>query len=129
MSSVVLTQIKFRKQSQLLELAFADGSSGQLSAEFLRVHSPSAEVQGHGSPLLVENKQQVKINAIEPVGHYAIRLRFDDGHDTGIYSWQWLYQLVLHHAQLWQKYQQACAEKRQQEAQKIPIQVSFSKLD
>ncbi len=97
--------IKFHKQSQSLELVY-DDTHYQLSAEFLRVHSPSAEVRGHGpdQAILQAGKQQVKITQIEPQGNYALRLHFDDGHDTGLYSWAFLHTLCTDRATLWQTY-------------------------
>lgn len=104
------TEILLHQASRKLELTFDDGQHGELSCEFLRVHSPSAEVQGHGNPVLQTGKQQVNITAIEPVGHYAVKLSFDDGHDTGLYSWDYLYQLLVEHDALWQKYLDKLAE-------------------
>jgi DUF971 family protein len=100
------TGITFHKTSHVLEVAFDTGEVFRLPAEYLRVHSPSAEVQGHGPSqrVLVTGKQQVNIAAIEPVGHYAVLLRFDDGHDTGIYSWQTLYELGKQQAENWAAY-------------------------
>jgi DUF971 family protein len=85
---------------------FSDGTTGDLTAEYLRVHSPSAEVQGHGpgQKVLVAGKRDVNIAAIEPVGHYAVLLRFDDGHDTGIYSWSTLHELGRTQAEQWDRY-------------------------
>ena len=97
--------IKFHKQSQTLELVY-NNTSHKLSAEFLRVHSPSAEVQGHGpgQAILQAGKQNVKITKIEPQGNYAIRLYYDDGHDTGLYSWSFLHTLCVKHDEFWQTY-------------------------
>src|SRR5688500_2627535 len=83
------TGITLHQKAQVLEIAFADGKSFRLPAEFLRVHSPSAEVRGHGpgQEVLQAGKKNVGIVAVEPVGQYALQLRFSDGHDTGIYSW------------------------------------------
>ncbi|MGE0719684.1 MAG: gamma-butyrobetaine hydroxylase-like domain-containing protein, partial [Alphaproteobacteria bacterium] len=88
---------------------FDDGSSFRLPAEFLRVESPSAEVQGHGpgQKTLVAGKRMVGILGVEPVGNYAIRIRFDDGHDTGIYSWKYLHEIGRDQEKLWAKYTQA----------------------
>jgi DUF971 family protein len=90
----------------VLDLAFADGQRFELSAEYLRVYSPSAEVRGHGpgQEVLQLGKEAVGIDAIEPVGNYAVLLRFDDGHDTGIYSWEELYWLGSHRDELWSRY-------------------------
>lgn len=100
------TEIKLRRQSRLLEIVFDDGARFELPLEFLRVHSPSAEVKGHGpgQETLVLGKQAVGIKAMEAVGQYAIRLVFDDGHDTGLYSWKYLYELGREQTTLWQKY-------------------------
>lgn len=98
-------QIRFKAQSQLLCLDF-DAQQFELSAEYLRVFSPSAEVRGHGlaEPLLVAGKQQVKILRLEPVGQYAIKLVFDDGHDSGLYTWSCLYELGRDQAANWAHY-------------------------
>jgi DUF971 family protein len=104
----VPTELKLKKSARELEVHYADGSSYRLSAEYLRVHSPSAEVTGHGAGegMLVTGKQSVGIAAIEPVGRYAVRLVFDDGHDTGLYSWDYLYQLATEQEARWQDYLQ-----------------------
>lgn len=100
------TEIKLHKQSHLLEIGFDNGDSFQLGCEFLRVYSPSAEVQGHGpgQQVLQYGKERVNIWAIEPVGNYAVVLKFDDGHDTGIYSWDLLYELGINQEKYWQSY-------------------------
>jgi DUF971 family protein len=103
-------RIVLHTSARELELAYADGRSFRLPAEYLRVHSPSAEVQGHGKPVLVGGKRNVGIARIEPVGRYAVRLVFDDGHDTGLYSWDVLADLCEHHAQYWASYQQRLDE-------------------
>lgn len=95
--------IKLHKLSKTLELHYGE-QSFQLSAEFLRVHSPSAEVQGHGNPILQTGKLNVGLQRIEPAGNYALKLCFDDGHDSGLYTWDYLYQLALHQDQLWADY-------------------------
>lgn len=97
--------IKLHKASRTLELRYGE-QSYQLSAEFLRVHSPSAEVQGHAGEggTLPVGKQAVAITGIEPVGNYAVRIRFSDGHDTGLYSWDWLLELCRDRDRLWQAY-------------------------
>ena len=89
------TALTLHQQSRVLEVAFDDGSAFRLPCEYLRVESPSAEVQGHGAgqKVLVPGKRQVNISAIEPIGNYAVLLRFDDGHATGLYSWPYLQQL------------------------------------
>lgn len=100
------TEIKLHQQSRILEVSFADGQTFNMSCEFLRVNSPSAEVRGHGpgQETLQVGKRNVDIEAIEPVGNYAVVLRFSDGHDTGIYSWDLLYNLGRNHDRLWQDY-------------------------
>lgn len=100
------TRIHYAKGRAILELAFNDGSTGELSAEFLRVHSPSAEVRGHGpgEEVLQTGKAQVNILAIKPVGHYAVQLVFDDGHDSGLYGWEYLHQLCSQRDTLWARY-------------------------
>ena len=90
----------------MLEVAFDDGATFRLPFEFLRVHSPSAEVRGHGAgqETLQEGKREVTINQLEPVGHYAIKPIFSDGHDSGIYAWDYLYELGVNQEQLWSEY-------------------------
>jgi len=88
----------------LWHLAYADGSEHVLPAEYLRVHSPSAEVRGHGKPVLQTGKQHVGLVGAEPAGRYALKLIFDDGHDSGIYSWQYLKQLSEQQNERWQQY-------------------------
>ena len=100
------TAIRLRKQSRVLELDYADGESYALSWEFLRVHSPSAEVRGHhpSQAVLQHGKKDVEISAVKPVGHYALQLVFNDGHDTGLYGWDYLRELCLQEEVLWTKY-------------------------
>ncbi|ANJ66752.1 1-(5-phosphoribosyl)-5-((5-phosphoribosylamino)methylideneamino)imidazole-4-carboxamide isomerase [Halothiobacillus diazotrophicus] len=100
------TELKFNKTEQTLFVRFADDVQGTLSSEFLRVFSPSAEVRGHGGgePMLVLGKEQVRIVALEPVGRYAVKLVFDDGHDSGLYDWDTLHELCVTHDSLWQNY-------------------------
>ncbi len=102
-----LTDIKLLQKSRVLELMFDNGENYQLPCEYLRVYSPSAEVKGHGAGPIQwpRNKQTVNIVAIEPVGQYAIKLHFDDEHNTGIYSWQYLYELAVNKEQNWLQYQ------------------------
>ncbi len=106
MAEVSVTEIKLRQRSRLLEVSFEDGSRFELPFEYLRVHSPSAEVQGHGHgpPLLVLGKQNVGIRAVEPIGQYAIRLVFDDGHDTGLFTWKYLHELGSQRERKWSEY-------------------------
>jgi len=103
---MTLTRINYARSRRVLELEFADGISGELSAEFLRVHSPSAEVRGHspGQETLQTGKCDVQVSAINPVGHYAIQLVFDDGHDSGLFSWDYLRELCSKQEELWQSY-------------------------
>lgn len=100
------TEIKLRRQSRLLEVRFDDGAHFELPLEFLRVHSPSAEVKGHGpgQETLVLGKQNVGLKDIEPVGQYAVRLVFDDGHDSGLYTWKYLHELGRDRDRLWARY-------------------------
>jgi DUF971 family protein len=100
------TDVKLHKKSATLELVYGEDSTSELSAEFLRVHSPSAEVRGHGrgQEVLQVGKRRVKISSLETVGNYAIKLAFDDGHDTGIYSWTYLKELCRGKEDLWQRY-------------------------
>ena len=106
MAQPVPTEIKLHQQSRVLEIAFDDGAHYQLSCEFLRVYSPSAEVRGHGigNEVLQFGKEQVNITAIEPVGNYAVKLVFDDGHDSGLYSWEYLHKIGANQQQMWQQY-------------------------
>lgn len=87
------TEIKLHRVSRVLEVSFEDGSNFHLPAEYLRTHSPSAEVQQHGNPILVTGKEKVAITRIEPVGQYAVRLHFSDGHNTGLFTWKNFYDL------------------------------------
>ncbi len=100
------TEIKLHQKSRRLEISFADGKTFQLPCEFLRVYSPSAEVRGHGpgQEVLQTGKRDVAITNIEPVGTYAIQLDFSDGHNTGIYSWDLLYEFGLHQEEMWGRY-------------------------
>ena len=98
--------IKLKKRSRTVEVSFSDGQRFELAAEYLRVFSPSAEVQGHGGGegLLVAGKETVNIEQIEPIGRYAVKLVFDDGHNTGLYTWPILYDLGLKHESNWRRY-------------------------
>jgi len=100
------TELKLKRASRSLEVIFADGIVFTLPAEYLRVHSPSAEVTGHsaGEGLLVTGKEQVAIERIEPVGRYAVKLVFDDGHDTGLFTWKVLYELGVGYDTKWHRY-------------------------
>lgn len=98
--------IELHKKSHQLEIRYESGEAFFLSCEFLRVHSPSAEVQGHGpgQDVLQIDKEKVNITKIAPVGQYAVALHFDDGHNTGLYSWSWLYHLGRNEKELWSNY-------------------------
>jgi DUF971 family protein len=100
------TEIKLHQKSRVLEIAFADGARFRLPCEFLRVYSPSAEVRGHGpgQEVLQTGKKEVGIARIEPVGQYAVQLHFSDGHDTGIYSWDLLYDYGTRQDEMWRHY-------------------------
>ena len=100
------TEIRLKKASRTLLVSFDDGSEFQYSCEYLRVHSPSAEVKGHGpgQETLQTGKEDVGISSIEPVGHYAVRLIFDDGHDSGLFTWEYLHELGTGMTANWQGY-------------------------
>lgn len=100
------TEIKLHQKSRELEIHFDDAAEFRFSCEFLRVHSPSAEVRGHGpgQEVLQVGKRNVDITAIEPVGNYAVKLVFSDGHDTGLYSWDYFYDLGKRQDSCWQTY-------------------------
>lgn len=102
----VPTEIRLHQKSRILEIAFADGRSFRLPFEFLRVYSPSAEVRGHGpgQEVLQTGKRAVDISALEPVGSYAVQPTFSDGHSTGIYTWDYLYELGDNQERLWAEY-------------------------
>jgi len=106
------TEIKLHQKSRVLEISFADGKTFRLPCEFLRVYSPSAEVRGHGpgQEVLQTGKKEVEILRVEPVGNYAIQLHFSDGHATGIYSWNLLYDYGLQQEQMWQRYLERVTE-------------------
>ena len=106
MSVPVATEIRLRRASRVLEVTFTDGSRFELPFEYLRVHSPSAEVKGHGpgQEVRVLGKEKVAIAAIEPLGQYAVKLVFDDGHDTGLYTWKYLHELGRERAEKWARY-------------------------
>jgi DUF971 family protein len=104
-------EIKLRTESRILEVRFDDGSRYELPFEYLRVFSPSAEVKGHGGGegTLQVGKENVRITGVEPIGNYAPRLLFDDGHNTGLYSWSLLYELGRDVAANWARYLERCA--------------------
>jgi DUF971 family protein len=106
-------ELRLRKDKKTLSVVFDSGATFDLSAEYLRVQSPSAEVQGHSPDerKTVGGKKDIAILEVHPIGNYAVRLVFDDMHSTGIYSWDYLYELGRNHAQIWQDYLDALAEK------------------
>lgn len=106
MTTPVPREITYHRSSRVLEVVFADGERFELTAEYLRVYSPSAEVRGHGpgQEVLQIGKENVAIDRIEPVGNYAVRLCFDDGHHTGLYSWEELWNLGRNKDRLWNEY-------------------------
>ena len=106
MTERIPTGITLHQKSRVLEIAFSDGRSFRLPYEFLRVYSPSAEVRGHGpgQEVLQVGKRNVEIRGLEPVGSYAVQPQFSDGHNTGIYSWEYLYELGEDQEQLWSQY-------------------------
>ena len=112
MSNTQLNEIHLHQSSRVLELVFDDGKKFNLSCEYLRVYSPSAEVAGHGpgQEVLQVGKEDVNISALEPVGNYAIKIIFDDGHSTGIYTWDYLYDLGANYEPKWRSYLQRLEE-------------------
>jgi DUF971 family protein len=109
--SAAVTELRLRRAEKVLEVVFADGARFSLPAEYLRVESPSAEVQGHGpgQKVIIAGRRHVGIMRLEPVGHYAVRIAFDDLHDSGIFSWDYLYRLGSEHARIWGEYEVALA--------------------
>ena len=121
MSKPIPTELNLHRQSRVLEISFADGAKFNLPCEYLRVYSPSAEVQGHGpgQQVLQVGKEGVNIDKIDPVGNYAVCLHFDDEHNTGIYSWEYLHRLGTEHEENWRRYLQAlekAGHKRKEQA-------------
>jgi DUF971 family protein len=116
MSDPIATEIRLRRAARVLEVSFDDGSRFELPFEYLRVHSPSAEVKGHGpgQEVLVLGKENVGITAVEPVGQYAVKLVFDDGHDTGLFTWKYLHELGSRFASYWARYQERRARAAKQ---------------
>jgi len=103
---MIPTDVKLHQVSGILEMSYENGTVHNLSAEFLRINSPSAEVQGHSQEqaILQHGKKMVKIGDLIPQGHYALRIHFTDGHDSGIYSWEYLFELGSNQADLWSEY-------------------------
>lgn len=123
-----LTKIHYSKSQASLQLSYADGTEYQLSAEYLRVYSPSAEVRGHGNAVLQTGKKDVQIWQLEPVGNYALKISFNDGHDSGLYTWEYLQELGQNQAAWWQDYLNrlaAAGESRQPKL--IPLAIDASK--
>jgi len=112
MTAIRPTEIKLHQKSRLLEIFFDDGARFELPCEFLRVYSPSAEVRGHFGigAKLVTGKEEVNISEIRPVGQYAIKIVFDDGHDSGLFDWDYLYNLGRKRAVFWTDYLDRCRE-------------------
>ncbi len=106
---VTPTELRLRQGDRVLQIAFDDGTCYELSCEYLRVNSPSAEVKGHGpgQEVLQAGKRDVNISDIQQVGNYAVKLVFDDGHDTGLYTWAWLHRLGREYDQRWPAYLEA----------------------
>lgn len=117
------TGITYHKASKTLELAYAEGETVTIAAELLRVFSPSAEVRGHSDAerVLQTGKKHVGIDAIEAIGNYAVRIVFDDGHDTGIYSWAFLRELALEQTRYWESYLRELKEKNASRLPAIPV--------
>lgn len=101
---MIPSRVELKQQSRVLFLQYPEGSSYELSFEYLRVHSPSAEVQGHGKPILQHGKKDVLLKGVEQAGNYALKLIFDDGHDSGLYTWDYLHKLCIEQDMLWQRY-------------------------
>ena len=118
MADPIATEIKLRSRSRVLEVSFDDGARFELPFEYLRVSSPSAEVKGHGpgQEVLVLGKENVGVRTIEPIGQYAVRLVFDDGHDTGLYTWKYLHELGREQPDRWARYLQRKAQALQPKA-------------
>ncbi|MGI0118764.1 gamma-butyrobetaine hydroxylase-like domain-containing protein [Zooshikella sp. RANM57] len=108
MNTPLLTDIKLHKKSRKISLSYGNGEQFELSCELLRVLSPSAEVRGHGQgqAVLQTGKRLVNIQQVEPIGHYALKITFDDGHDSGLFTWDYLYDLCCHQQQYWDNYLQ-----------------------
>ncbi|WP_122585850.1 gamma-butyrobetaine hydroxylase-like domain-containing protein [Pseudomonas viridiflava] len=104
--SPIPSAIQLHKASKTLTLKYASGEEYHLPAELLRVHSPSAEVQGHGKPILQYGKLNVGLTKVDPAGQYALKLTFDDGHDSGLFTWEYLHELAVRQEALWADYLQ-----------------------
>lgn len=131
-NTAVPTEIKLRQISRVMEITFSDGKCFSLPYEYLRVYSPSAEVRGHGvgQKTLQAGKQDIEISVLEPVGAYAVRPVFSDGHDSGLYSWDYLYELGMNYADMWQRYlQKLAAAGASREIVRSPAPQSRGKCD
>jgi DUF971 family protein len=115
--------LTLHSQSRVLQISFSDGSDFRIPFELMRVYSPSAEVQGHGAgqEVLQSGKRLVDIEALDPVGNYAVQPRFSDGHDTGIFSWEYLYFLGSEQARLWQDYEKRLLEAGRDRDAPMPV--------
>ncbi|MXW54646.1 MAG: DUF971 domain-containing protein [Gammaproteobacteria bacterium] len=115
--------IRYHQKTRTLELQYSDGQNAVLSAELLRVFSPSAEVRGHSEDqrVLQTGKKQVKIQSVDPIGNYAIRIEFDDGHDTGIYSWGYLRELIDRQEEYWAQYLRDLEQANASRLPQIPL--------
>jgi DUF971 family protein len=117
------TEVTVHQQSRALEIAFDDGARFRIPFELMRVYSPSAEVQGHGpgQEVLQTGKRDANIVAVEPVGHYALKPTFSDGHDSGLFTWDYLYRLGAEQDALWQRYEQRLAEAGRDRDAPMPV--------
>lgn len=124
------TALTLHQSSRQLEIAFDDGAVFQIPFELMRVYSPSAEVRGHGpgQEVLLTGKRAVGIDEIETVGRYAVQPRFSDGHESGIFSWTYLYHLGAHQAQLWEQYEQRLAAAGKARDDAMPAKNKFADL-
>ena len=122
------TDITVHQQSRVLEIAFSDGARFRIPFELMRVYSPSAEVQGHGpgQEVLQTGKREVLIEAVEPVGHYALKPTFSDGHDSGLFTWDYLYRLGQEQAQLWADYEARLAAAGKGRDDAMPVKAGGS---
>lgn len=127
MNTPTPTRVHYHKQSRELELGYANGETFRLPVEFLRVYSPSAEVRGHGgdTAVLQVGKKDVGLQNITQAGNYALKLHFDDGHDSGLFSWNYLYDLAIHHEAYWSNYLQRLNDAG---ASREPASIQFKQL-
>ena len=121
---MLVSKLHYHRVSNLLDVHFDGQITHTFTPEFLRVHSPSAEVQGHGKPILITNKKSISITAIEQVGHYAVRIIFSDGHNTGLYSWDYLHHLAQNQDALWQTYLTNLKTNKASRDALIPIKIT-----